>query len=254
MIDGDRHGPKKVGEYIVRITENGVVEANHNVREVYEYGNSELIRLVSGDIVGALKKHLPDYWESAYALSAVRLIEPVPLKSVMERWEKLYMSMQIKARLSPNTLTGLLRDLGSASHHGLFRELMQDSRKLAFDLSSIFSRSDNIVQKGHNADHLHIPQVNMALIFDLDRYRPVFLRPLDGSVRGVKSLRKVLEEVDFNGILMPDWWFKGTKILITAYPKVRKALPASMGTQPLLYQITSSHGWSMCNLLLLSNS
>jgi hypothetical protein len=42
----------------------------------------------------------------------------------------------------------------------------------------------------------------MALIFYLDRYRPVFLRPLDGSVRDVKSLRKVLEEVDFNGILV----------------------------------------------------
>ncbi|MDG7052103.1 MAG: IS1634 family transposase, partial [Nitrososphaerota archaeon] len=42
--DRDRHGPKKVSEYIGRITENGVVEANHNVREVYEYGNSELIR------------------------------------------------------------------------------------------------------------------------------------------------------------------------------------------------------------------
>ena len=41
-----------------------------------------------------------------------------------------------------------------------------------------------------------------ALIFDLDR--PVFLKPLDGSV---KSLRKVLEEVDFNGILVLDRGF-----------------------------------------------
>ena len=207
--DRDRHGPKKVSEYIGRITEKGVVEANRNVREVYEYGNSELIRMVSGDIVSALKKHLPDDWESVYALSAVRLIEPVPLKSVMERWEKLYMSTQIKAHLSPNTLTGLLRDLGSASHYALFRQLMKDSKKLAFDLSSIFSRSENmnIAQKGHNADHVHIPQVNMALIFDLDSYRPVFLKPLDGSVRDVKSLRKVLEEVDFNGILVLDRGF-----------------------------------------------
>ncbi len=68
---------------------------------------------------------------------------------------------------------------------------------------------------------MHIPQVNMALIFDLDRYRPVFLRPLDGSVRDVKSLRKVLEKVDLNGTLIPDWWLKGAKILITADPKVR---------------------------------
>ena len=207
--DKDRHGPKKVSEYIGRVTEKGVVEANHNVREVYEYGNSELVRMVSGDIVDALKKHFPNDWESIYALSAIRLIEPVPLKSATERWEKLYMSRQIKAHLSPNTLSGLLRDLGSMSHYDLFRQLMKDSRKLAFDLSSIFSVSENIsiAQKGHNADHLHIPQVNMALIFDLDRYRPVFLKPLDGSVRDVKSLRKVLEEVDFNGILVLDRGF-----------------------------------------------
>ena len=83
----------------------------------------------------------------------------------------------------------------------------EGSRKLAFGLSSIFSRPEDIAQKEHNADHLYLPQVNMALIFDLDRYRPVFLRPLDGSVRDVKSLRKALEEVDFNGILVLDRGF-----------------------------------------------
>jgi hypothetical protein len=31
MIDRDRHGPEKVREYIGRTTENGIVEANHNV-------------------------------------------------------------------------------------------------------------------------------------------------------------------------------------------------------------------------------
>ncbi len=105
---------------------------------------------MSGDIAGALKKHFPDDLKSLYALSAVRLIESIPLKSAMERWEKLYMPTQIKAHLPPNTLTGLLRDLGSASHYALFRELMQGSRKLTFGLSSRFSRPKDIAQKEHN--------------------------------------------------------------------------------------------------------
>ena len=47
----------------------------------------------------------------------------------------------------------------------------------------------------------------MALAFDLDQYRPVFLKPVEGSVRDVKSLRKVLEEIDFHGILVLDTGF-----------------------------------------------
>jgi transposase len=141
----------------------------------------------------------------------VRLLDPVPLKSVKERWEKLHMSTTMQAHLSPNTLTELLKEVGSdmAGQYDFFTTLMKDSSKLAFDLSSIFSRSENInmAQKGHNADHEYIPQINMAMVFDLDRYMPVFLKPLDGSVRDVKSLRKVLDEITFNGILVLDRGF-----------------------------------------------
>jgi len=52
-----------------------------------------------------------------------------------------------------------------------------------------------MAQKGHNADHICLPQINMAMVFDLDQYKPVFLKSLDGSVRYVKSLRKALDEM-----------------------------------------------------------
>jgi transposase len=107
---------------------------------------------------------------------------------------------------SSNTLTDILRDAGSdmAAQMELFQSLIAESRKLAFDLSSIFSSSENInmVAKGHNADHIYLPQVNMALAFDLDQYRPVFLKPVEGSVRDVKSLRSVLDQIRFDGILV----------------------------------------------------
>lgn len=75
--------------------------------------------------------------------------------------------------LSPNTLTDLLRDTGSdlSGHYDFFHDMINGSEKLAFDLSSIFSRSENInmAQKGHNAGHVYLPQINMALVFDPNR-------------------------------------------------------------------------------------
>ena len=209
--DRSRKNSRKVSKYIGRITENGVVEAHHSKRSIYEYGNSQLVYSLSHDLIERLRKHFPDAWESVYALSLIRFIDPVPLGSAKERWEKLHISTFMDAHLSPNTLTDLLHQIGSdmASQYSFFQELMSDSRKLAFDLSSIFSRSENInmAQAGHNPDHIYLPQINMALLFDVERYMPVFLKPLDGSVRDVKSLRKVLQEVDFHGVLVLDRGF-----------------------------------------------
>ena len=209
--DRETHGPRKVSQYIGRITEKGVKESHHTPRTVYEYGNSQIVYSMSGDLIQILRKHFPDRWESLYALSVVRLFDPVPLKSVKDRWEKLHLSTLIHASLSPNTLGDTLRETGSdmAGQYDFFSDMMEDSDKLALDLSSIFSRSENInmAQKGHNADHEYIPQINMAMVFDLDRYRPVFLKPIDGSVRDVKSLRKILDEISFHGILVLDRGF-----------------------------------------------
>ncbi len=201
----------KVSDYIGRITKDGITEKGKDTRSIYEYGNSALVHSLSGDLIARLQKYFPDWWSDLYALSVIRLMDPVPLKSVKDRWEKLYLSREIQAQLSSNTLTDILRDAGSdmAAQMDLFQSLITESRKLAFDLSSIFSRSENInmVAKGHNADHIYMPQVNTALAFDLDQYRPVFLKPLEGSVRDVKSLRNVLDEIHFDGILVLDTGF-----------------------------------------------
>ena len=201
----------KVSNYIGRITRTGITEKAKEIRSVYEYGNSALVYSLSGDMIARLQKYFPDRWPELYALSVVRLMDPVPLKSVKDRWEKLHVSREIKAHLSPNTLTDILTDIGSdmGAQMDLFQSLITESKKLAFDLSSIFSRSENlnVAAKGHNADHIYLPQINMALAFDLDQYLPVFLKPVEGSVRDVKSLRKVLEEIDFHGILVLDAGF-----------------------------------------------
>lgn len=239
--DRTTHGARKVSEYIGRITEKGVIEAHHYSRTVYEYGNSQFVHSLSGNILTALRKHFPDRWESLYALSVVRLIDPVPLKSVKERWEKLYLSTVMQAHLSPNTLTDLLKETGSdmGSQYDLFSDLMRSSDKLAFDLSSIFSRSENInmAQKGHNADHEYIQQINMAMVFDLDQYKPVFLKSLDGSVRDVKSLRNVLEEIDFHGILVLDRGFASYDLAELMSSEMKFVMPLRRNSELIDYRM-----------------
>jgi hypothetical protein len=55
----------------------------------------------------------PDKWGDLCVLLMVRLMDPVPLKSVKDIWEKLYFSTEIQVHLSSNTLTDVLRDTGS---------------------------------------------------------------------------------------------------------------------------------------------
>jgi hypothetical protein len=219
----------KVSEYIGRITVDGISEKEKDIRSIYEYGNSALVYSLSVDMIARLQKYFPDRWADLYAISAVRLMDSVPLKSVKDRWDKLHISREIEAHLSPNTLTEILRETGSdmGAQMDFFQSLITESRKLAFDLSSIFSRSENIniAARGHNADHVYLPQINMAMAFDLDQYRPVFLKPIEGSVRDVKSLRKLLEEIDFHGILVLDTGFSSQDLAEIMRTDMRFIMP-----------------------------
>ncbi len=142
-----------MSDYIGRITKDGITEKGRETRSIYECVNSALVYSLSGDLIARLQKYFPDGWSGLYALSVVRLMDPVPLKSVKDWWEKLYVSREIQAHLSSNTLTDILRDTGSdmGAQMDLFQSLITESRKFAFDLSSIFSRSENlnVAAKGH---------------------------------------------------------------------------------------------------------
>jgi len=193
---------KKDSDYIGRITPKGIIEKKkkNDTRSIFEYGNSELLRLLSQDIIEPLKMCFYDRWKEIIALSIVKTIQPLPIRLIQSRWEKLHISQEIDAALSPNTISEVLRDIGKdyASQKEFFDKLMVDSKTLIFDLSSIFSYSENLqyAEKGHNADHLYLKQVNFMLFFSMDKQLPVLLKPLPGSVRDVKALRAVIDEVN----------------------------------------------------------
>lgn len=220
---------KKVSEYIGRITPKGVIEKSQSrdVRSIYEYGNSFILYELSSEIIEFLKESFYDYWKEIIACSIVKTIDSVPLKLIKSRFEKLHLSSIMSASLSPNTLGEILRNVGKdyASQKEFFDKLSHNSKKLIFDLSSIFSRSENLklADKGYNKEHLYLDQINFLLFFSRAKHLPIMLRPLNGSIKDIKALRSILDEANLkNSVLILDKGFASYKL-----PKELKELQSS---------------------------
>jgi len=211
---------KKVSRYLGRITENGVVErcrANRSVRSIYEYGNAKILIELLNELVSPLKKAFPDYYKDIIAMSIVKVIRPTPLKLIKSVWEKLYLSQEIETSLSPNILSEKLRLIGSDwnAQKDFFEHLLSNSKYLVFDLSSIFSYSQNLqlAEKGHNAEHFYLNQVNFALLFSQDKHLPVLLKTMPGSIKDIKAFRHLLKELELqSAIVVLDRGFASYKL------------------------------------------
>lgn len=220
---------KKVSEYIGRITPKGVIEKSQskNIRSIYEYGNSYFLHELSKDFLDHLKNSFYNHWQEILACSIVKTIEPLPLKLIKSRWEKLHLSREMNPAISPNSLTEILRSIGKdySSQKEFFSKLSSNSKTLIFDLSSIFSQSENLklAEKGYNHEHLHLSQINFLLFFSVDNHLPIMLRPLNGSIKDIKALRSILDEVNLEKcILILDRGFASYKL-----PKELKGLKSS---------------------------
>lgn len=208
---------KKVTKYIGRLTPNGVVNGTSKLRTIHEYGNAQLLMNLSSGISGPLEKAFYRRWRDILACSIVKAIEPLPLKLIKSRWEKLHLSEEFDASLSPNTLSVMLREIGAdyAAQKRFFDKLMMKSRTLAFDLSQVFSHSENLhyAEKGYNKDHSYLKQVNLMMFFSIDRHLPVMLKPLHGSVRDIKALKSIVSDLDVKGsIFVLDRGFASDKL------------------------------------------
>lgn len=204
---------KKVTEYIGRITPKGVIErrSKNEIRTIYEYGNSELLFIAAQELIGPLERSFFQRWEEIIAYAIVKTIQPLPIRLIKSRWEKLHISEHIDAALSPNTISEVLREVGKdySAQQEFFNTLMKDSKTLVFDLSSIFSYSENLkyAELGHNADNLYLKQINFMMFFSVDKQLPVLLKPLPGSVRDIKAIKSVMEEIKGDSTVVLDRGF-----------------------------------------------
>ena len=140
---------QKISIYIGKITKDGLREKKKlhpQVRTVFEYGNGQLLLELSKEILAPLKDSFPLEYQEILAMAYVKTLHPTPIKMIKTRWEKLHISKEFEASLSPNILSEKLRVIGSDwySQRKFFEYLIIDSKKLIFDLSTIFSYSENL--------------------------------------------------------------------------------------------------------------
>jgi len=215
---------KKVSTYLGRLDpEQGLVEGEKHVARVRitsikEQGNALLLDRLFEDIRPTLEDGFPSYWREMYALAVLRAIAPTPLSWAEGRWEKLEDVRSLRPDLDPRRLSEMLQAVGldRAGQAELFRQLAVNGEELVYDLSCFFSRSDevNLAEKGQNKDHMHLPQVNLALLCSPEQGLPTMIRALPGSVRDVATIYASMKEVGIEGkVLILDRGFFGEEVL-----------------------------------------
>ncbi|MCL4420412.1 MAG: hypothetical protein M1477_01815, partial [Candidatus Thermoplasmatota archaeon] len=87
-------------------------------------------------------------------MAIVKAIDPVPLRLVSSRFQKLYISRKLKPDLDPDELSRILGYVGNhfPDLYEMFRKLMEPGGLLFYDMTSIISYSKNLklAEKGYN--------------------------------------------------------------------------------------------------------
>ena len=202
---------RKTSKYIGKLDKiDGLIEsrkrkklASSDIRNVTEYGNSMVLHESMKTLKPLLMDAFPDCWEEIYSLAMVRINGYVPMKRAKESWEKLYNVEHITPQLNPKNLSKVLHSVGinRVGQNVIFNNLVNQSNQLVYDLSSMFTRSMSIAQaeKGYNKNHLHVPQINLALLCSADTGLPAMIRSIPGSVRDIATLYNSIKEIDAKG-------------------------------------------------------
>ena len=211
---------KVTGEYLGRITEDGLIPPKHKrVERMYkeispkEFGATYFLQSVSQDIVDGLKRVYPYDWKELFSLAVFRLTEKSPLKRVGFYYDNSYFSESFKGvRTSQKFLGSFLREIGSRREliKDFMRVFMADGKYGIIDLTNIFSYSRGVLSAvlGRNKDKVYIPQVNLILIYSLGKLQPVYFRQVPGSVRDVSTIvGTVNESLAENTVLIGDKGF-----------------------------------------------
>jgi len=209
--DKELKKPRKTSKYIGKLDkDDGLIESrkrkkliSSDIRNVTEYGNSMVLHESMKTLKPLLMDAFPDCWEEIYSLAMVRINGYVPMKRAKESWDKLYNAEHIDPHLNPKNLSKVLHRVGinRVGQNVIFKKLTDQSNQLVYDLSSVFTRSMSIAQaeKGYNKNHLHVPQINLALLCSADTSLPAMIRSIPGSVRDITTLYNSIKEIDVKG-------------------------------------------------------
>ncbi len=213
--DPEKKRAKKIsGKYLGKITRDGLVKPKHervleNLKDVTvkEFGATYLLQSMNEDIAGLLKELYPDEWKELFIFSIFRLKNNSPLKNVIYHYNDSYLSEMIDdARVSPKVLGRLLRDIGRRRGRitQFLKEFVTGVDFAVIDLTHVFSLSENVISStlGHNSKGEYVPQVNLTVLYSLDKRQPAYFRIMPGSIRDVSSVVLTVKEAGIRGVVL----------------------------------------------------
>src|SRR5574341_57235 len=205
--DPEKGRARKVTEkYLGKVTPDGIVKPKQeriieglNEITVKEFGASYFINSIASNILELLKENYPAHWKEIFVFSTMRLFHSSPLKNVSHYYNSSHLSDVFSdAKVSPKSLSELLFSVGMERGKmvNFMKNFVEGSEFLVIDLTHVFSLSENIISAttGHNSEEEYTPQINLVLLYSLDKSQPSFFRLVPGCIRDVSVIPVSLKE------------------------------------------------------------
>lgn len=201
--DREEKKTKKITTHLGSITEGGKFipktprgKIPFTEREIFEYANGRLAYHLLKDAHQMLDRYTP-YADELIAMAVIRAIDPQPLRLHPSRWQKLYLSQELPVTVTPKHLSKVLKETGQGKGwwYDFFTELIDTSDFLLYDLTSVFSRSQNIkrAEKGYNPDKIFMDQVGVILAFSTATGLPAGVEVFWGSMKDITTFKDFLD-------------------------------------------------------------
>ena len=217
VYDRETKKPKKIsGEYIGKITEEGIVKAQKRsaVKPVevgypVEYGASQLLDLLGSDILANLKEYYRDELaELIFVIGKIGVIEPSPFKRLQLVYSNSFDSVVYPdLKISKNQLTKVLRELGEnrKAQLGFMNLFAKGSETIVFDGTRLISYSEKMDMNrcGYNHCGIEDPQINLLYCFSLSPNKmPVYFKANAGDQTDISVIKDAIREAGTENVIM----------------------------------------------------
>jgi len=150
-----------------------------------------------------LKTCFPDHYRQILSIVYYLILEDRNPLSRFPRWAAIHHHPHGQA-ISSQRSSELFAAITEEARQHFFR--LQGKRRvereyLAYDSTSVSSYSKCLrqVRYGKNKDHDPLPQINLSLLFGQESQLPFYYRKLAGNIPDVKTLRKLLADMNSLG-------------------------------------------------------
>jgi len=183
------------GEYIPKKPRSKIAYSDH---EIYQSGNANLAYAFLKDTELILNASVA-FPQEIVAAAIINSISPRPLRLFSSTWETFDLSRKMDVNLAPKHMSAIYKDLGRqiSCWYDMFGKLMDEDSILLYDMSSIFSYSENIslAEKGRNPDHLFVDQIGIVMAFSTNSHLPVGLDVYSGSIKDISTIREFVKRL-----------------------------------------------------------